>query len=674
MAVVLTVLGLVLPGLADEITLTVSNASDRDLEFTMRPSDLGGAPPGESLKTVIGCTLGPSNALSFNFVPGGATIEIEPSILAPPLPQDQLTEVDLPEALTNQPPAWDNPIRSVQMIWREQTNTDFAAWTKNHTRCIPGLTLMMPYMKSSQAYTFAVVDNQWVLIGRPRSFAPRSELNVPEEMQLFIPVEEKLSEAEHQLPRLPILAAASLDEPACIPKGFLAHRRRTILEAFQKHGLHDPKTDALAQQLLAGYCTFWPGQKKDQFRLDPYIPLGPDFTEKQLNDLLDQAKELDRLGVSDPMVLYVMGEVYLRCQIFESTSNKAYKPPDHTAEAQAIACLERAIKGFAVTNYPAVAEFRAISSYYEALSPFDELTYHDEYDPRLMSLAAKQLVDGSFDGEDQLAFQETQAALQNIRDRDMFDCTWPEMESVSPWLQNMLIGFSYERTGEIDAAHNEAGFGRQLARAGECYAKAWSVDQTRPEPAVKLAQLSRRKPQGVAGRTVREWFDQAVMLDANQPLVYWIMIRGMMPNTDNAGMQGSGGGNGGDRGSFEAVFEYGKACAATKRYDTVVPLMCFAAMRSIANQSAQFKPLEREQTLETMLEAMHQTANNPRFARQRNWIMSMAAGIAFQAKREEYAAKVLHELGDGLMEEPLELAGGPTMFSAGYVRDQYYPK
>jgi hypothetical protein len=377
--------------------------------------------------------------------------------------------------------------------------------------------------------------------------------------------------------------------------------------------------------------------------------------------LIAKGKELLTLGCDDPMVLYALGACYERAEVFKALSSDLY------TEAHFRPCtdvggeyLDKACAGLRASSYPAVCQFRALAELFDP--GVSDLAPRTEKDgQRLIALAIRQFADVGEDGE-RFAWQEAHDAIQQCGRGDLTVVGGLIASNTTGWASNMLCGLF----GEIEGASNvrwggSLGYVGGMGWAAEHYAAAWSNNSARPEAPAKMVQLSMGSKRR-ENRSLREWFDETVKTDPDCSAAYWSMIGGLVPHEggkdevpqvmfpfgDLPGFTAN------RMGSLDAVYRFGQMCAETKRYDTVAPLFCLAAFRAIENRSFHFKTLSRPGAYETVTNAVYQTAIHPSHARDKDWLLSLEAALAFKYGRIDDAKKLLLELGSRAQEDAFE--------------------
>ncbi|EDM27518.1 hypothetical protein LNTAR_05381 [Lentisphaera araneosa HTCC2155] len=143
---------------------------------------------------------------------------------------------------------------------------------------------------------------------------------------------------------------------------------------------------------------------------------------------------------------------------------------------------------------------------------------------------------------------------------------------IHPWIMNMLKGqlnvkqaWDVRGSGYASTVKKEAWpiFHEHLNKAGEFYTKAFEINPKCPEAPQRMITIATA---GQSEKTALEWFYEAVKIEFDYYPVYNTYIWAIQPRWG---------------GSQAQLVQFGKACAATKRYDTQIPLMIWGTIRAI---------------------------------------------------------------------------------------------
>ena len=114
------------------------------------------------------------------------------------------------------------------------------------------------------------------------------------------------------------------------------------------------------------------------------------------------------------------------------------------------------------------------------------------------------------------------------------------------------------------------GFEHWLAKARGHLVSAWEEEKEAPWAASRMIAVT-MAGHGVPGVDERPWFDRATAACFDHMASYEALLWAWRPRWG---------------GSHELMLEFGKACADTKRYDTIVPSRLFKAVRDVAGELA----------------------------------------------------------------------------------------
>ena len=134
---------------------------------------------------------------------------------------------------------------------------------------------------------------------------------------------------------------------------------------------------------------------------------------------------------------------------------------------------------------------------------------------------------------------------------------------MKPWLRSMLLGESYYELGWHARGHGYADtvdqdgwnqFEKNLQLAEQELKTAHGLHPERPEAATAMIGIAMA---GDTNEDERTWFDRAVQAEFDYIPAYQKYRNSLLPQWG---------------GSYEAMVDFGRECAATKRYDTPVPM------------------------------------------------------------------------------------------------------
>jgi hypothetical protein len=422
------------------------------------------------------------------------------------------------------------------------------------------------------------------------------------------------------IPSAPTARTRRIDAPL-----LKAWVERNLLGAYDRVGLKNPLWDAEARAFI----------ERASGRVMGYDPPG------RLEDLLQEGGHLLDLGCNDPLVLYLHGRHLV---VKDGCLNVATET------------LRQSVDGMKSVPYPrAVARYAA-----SALKRCDTTrNVNKGWRAGLADLEARwfkeSLADGSFRNGDQVVLA---SALAQGTGPDLLRRSGVAVAaevSNLPWADKWLRLFV---AGEAEAqqAYKARGTGwadevseadwklvRQHAvRARENLTRAWQLRPDRPEAAAQMAYLV--NVDCGAGESVRMWFDRAVAAQMD----YWPAYDAMITSLRDRW----GGGTG-------ELFGFARECAATQRFDTIVPSEALEVATTVASDevddarrrlnSVPMSPAYGQEPVYHMLAQVlggyiGEAVQSPR----RAYWESRFACTAFGARRYREAREHLHAAGGHL--------------------------
>lgn len=218
-----------------------------------------------------------------------------------------------------------------------------------------------------------------------------------------------------------------------------------------------------------------------------------------------------------------------------------------------------------------------------------------------------------------------------------------EASKLPEWIRLTLLG-SVEKelawvkrgTGWADEVNQAGwrGFADHLKTARDLLGQAARLRPDRPEAASKMITVSLGENMDLT--EIRAWFDRAVSAQFDYYPAYTALMWAYRPRW---------------QGSHELMLAFGKACAATKRFDTHVPsILRVAAMDVISegvNPHAVFRHAELRQAMVDMSRSyLDHSPNNPPMTRL--LVQSNAAMCAWLADDDKLAQQALEAAGPRL--------------------------
>ncbi|MHB0911842.1 MAG: hypothetical protein ACYC2Y_00165 [Armatimonadota bacterium] len=426
-----------------------------------------------------------------------------------------------------------------------------------------------------------------------------------------------------------LLALAGTAVSAPIPAGKSAHthkqwseqvlkqRTRTMVEAYDSYGKHDPRWDADAKSFLA-----------EMAKIYAYMPAEKLPNPDKLVSVCD-----------DPLVLIYAGDVYVK-----HDKKNAYK---------AINMIMKGIKAFDETKYPKSTVIWApmrldwLQRHYSS-HPEDRMSTEEcrcitikwmveslkdgSYLPGEESIAAYSLVkfldDGGFKKE---VYQELHDAVQKAEGVD------PYTANVVCGICNIKIAWEFRGDGWAYEVTDEGwkGFEQHLKLARQQLTKAWKSHPEYPEAArlmIRIAMADGRD-------NPRVWFDRAVAARLDYMEAYDSYIWNIYPRWG---------------GSHEEMYAFGVECLKTKRFDTWVPWEFFVVLYDIRVDTAQLDDPAQKKSYwmkpESIkyLEEMFTGYENNRTGKDLYYMKSIHAGTLWYIGDYDGARRILDELGENV--------------------------
>jgi hypothetical protein len=372
-----------------------------------------------------------------------------------------------------------------------------------------------------------------------------------------------------------------------------------------------------------------------------------------VDDLVGRGRGLLSAGCDDPMILYLAA--------------RAQSDADRESR-EGLELYERAVAGMYEVPYPRVVAFRAAAGLRAAYERSNEgMGKREALAPTELRWFMESLDDGSYAaGEDVVLlrhlvrgefawfFSQNRAAiLRAVEARAWID----------PWARLYLAGEqalddAWDSRGNKYADKvTEAGWKgmkESLQVARRVLTESWRARKDRPEAAA--AMISVAMADEAPGESPRLWFDRAVAARFDYEPAYHSLINALQERWS---------------GDPSALPAFARACAATRRFDTIVPFMAFEAYEWIergridaarpldeeTDQALPFPASRRPPSVYRDTEVYEMVAavleRYRREPAQSDWhrYASLQAAIAYRAGRYEQARHFLHDCGGVLSSE-----------------------
>lgn len=266
---------------------------------------------------------------------------------------------------------------------------------------------------------------------------------------------------------------------------------------------------------------------------------------------------------------------------------------------------------------------------------------------QLLEAMIRAVGDGSYDAESEAVFVRHQIAFLGILEAETIaplvrwqsviaESAWPEWVKLTLQGEGEVVLAWVERTSLWASEVTEAqwqGFAAHLKVARDLLAKANRLKPDRPEAASIMIKVARGE--GVDEAEIRSWFDRAVSAQFDYQPAYRNLLWAYLPRWG---------------GSHGLMLAFGKACAETKRFDTIVPSRLMTAALNVAEEVGEARQVFRHESVQEAIVTMSQgyldAKNTP--PQTRHMRVSNAAFCAWMADDDALAVKALKEAGPHL--------------------------
>jgi hypothetical protein len=342
-------------------------------------------------------------------------------------------------------------------------------------------------------------------------------------------------------------------------------------------------------------------------------------------ELLNCGKQLVDQGCRDPLVLYLVAHLN------RSVAN--YTAAMHAVEENPK--VSRSLAWFVATDF---AESQGRTAAEVA-----------ELDQKAIQWLKSSLTDGSYEKGDDIFFVRHQVWREKFHKRQCRTLATLYAEAPLPeWARHTLVGMAEidlawaARGGDwADKVTEEGwkGFEEHLQKAHEELGKGWQLRQDRPEAAAAMINVIGGGHR-VKGETIRLWFDRAIAAQFDYMPAYNFVLWFYRPRWG---------------GSHQLMFDFGKACLNTKRFDTDVPLKFYTACNSIGEEMGDTRIFRGQPEVRKLwIELDQALVNEPTRKHQKQWRLSYLAVDAWMAGDYALAAQTLAAIGPKLEKGAVE--------------------
>lgn len=394
----------------------------------------------------------------------------------------------------------------------------------------------------------------------------------------------------------------------------LADATARTVDAYMQVGHRDPAWDADALSLLGGAARWMAGH--------PNRP--------RLWDLVQAGWRAREAGCRDPMVDFCYGYM-----LGQWDNPGAYTP------------LRRAAGGWGAREYGNLMRALAcVSLARSARSHQGEVDRGPAWE-----LATAETIEaieaGELDGASARVAAHWLSALIGSSDapeehaeRIIEAVAAREALAADPWLLHLLRGLAAEAvgarargTGWANTVTEEGWktLREQVAEAGGHLLRAWETDPTRPESAAALIRIC-KLGDGPDERDARDWFDAAVAVEMDYTDAYIQYLDYLLPRW---------------HGGLWELIEFGRECAATERYDTLVPFFFITAVsRAGADTIGIHEVWDDPDLYDLGIEVARRMAASPAHSLDSGKYVSVEAAIAWLGGDIDEASRLMESIGD----------------------------
>ncbi|MBI1369813.1 MAG: hypothetical protein GC162_14300 [Planctomycetes bacterium] len=441
--------------------------------------------------------------------------------------------------------------------------------------------------------------------------------------------------------RAAVAQPAALPPKAVIPTGPEAYTqakfetevmipfyKRTVLDAYKQHGVHDPKWDDAATTFLEHVVTY-------EMRSPGALP------QTELRD--EGGRLVGKLKCMDPLVRLYFWQLQQDVWYW-GQSDEAAKIP-----SEMIQC------GYSAPQIAEAYEFaqmlmdgagQPVDRVFGLLEESQKFWLEALRDPQNQGATQRVLYaifTAQYERAEPMALESRYvASWSKFMDQLVTDA------SIDAWTKNILNGYWHIRTAWVSRGYGWAnsvtpegwlGFDEHIAKAQAHLRAAYADKPDRPEAASEMIALAGagKLPKS---ETILFWFNRAVAAQMDYEPAYWRVQQFLLP-----------------RWGFDLneLVAFGEACAATKRYDTIVP-MTYSSVVSVVERDARDGGVTIHHTVQyqKLLDIVKHMLDEPRFADDHRRLDSVAIALSAQLGDYAWANQKLESLGaDRLRDETM---------------------
>lgn len=431
-----------------------------------------------------------------------------------------------------------------------------------------------------------------------------------------------LRPADPQEPPFPVLDPIPMKEGALLQKDIAAEERD-----WGRRLLSKPGQERWKGQPWADEATAFVEAVQEQFEKD--------FADgRALAPLAGRFRELLKKDPDDPLLL-----VYGAHALFDEKEDWRESRP----------LLEKVLARSDLTGAQEM-----MAAYVRWLVARTEGLNTDDLQVRWLNAAARTLADGSYDEASHTVLVRHHVIVLGLTDFDRPEplenyCHSVEASQLPDWAKCTLLGVAEKELGWVKRGSGWAqsvktegwkGFAEHLKSARDFLGKAARLRPDRPEAAASMIAVA--MGEGMDFTELRAWFDRSVSAQFDYAKAYSHLLWAYRPRWG---------------GSHELMLAFGKACADTKRFDTMVPSRLMTAAMEVTEEVYEprfaFRHKKVQQAINDMSRGyLEASASQPPLTRHLR--QSNAAMCAFLADDDALAQKALDAAGPRLSKATLK--------------------
>jgi hypothetical protein len=298
-------------------------------------------------------------------------------------------------------------------------------------------------------------------------------------------------------------------------------------------------------------------------------------------ELLKSGKKALELGCDDPLVRFLWAHLE-----FKRTKN--WRDPVWEN-------LDKALKRLPQSQYPKAVWVGVAYQFRTVLLSGSHST--KEIDAQIVQWSREALAEGNYTPEEQTILVRQMMS----EERPFIDGLREVVESstLEEWAKKALIGFAEVKTAWKERGSGWAAevtskgwdeFGKHLEKARVALTEAWKLRPDQPQAAAAMITVTMGGG-GDEGDSLQTWFERSVAAQFDYRPAYSALRTALRPRWG---------------GSHEAAMAFGRACLATQRYDTYVPLEYMNVLSDIINDTNDWRGIFRQPQIAREIAALNQ--------------------------------------------------------------------